>query len=143
MAHEGAGTEVVVTQTYRAGETPPGGALQWIGSVGPAATAATRDAGPNATHASTMSPVTNPALVSIAPTTLAAAATGTQLITATGTGFVPGCRIWHDGVEQDTTWVSATSITALVKKRSYAGIVPVVVKLGGVQVGATTTFTWT
>jgi hypothetical protein len=141
--HEGAGTEVVVTQTYRAGETPAVGALQWIGSTGPAATQATRDAGPNATHASTMSPTTNPALVSIAPTTLAAATTGTQLITCTGTGFVPGCRIWHDGVEQSTTFVGATSLTALVKKRPFAGIAPVVVKLGGVQMGVSAPFTWT
>jgi hypothetical protein len=82
--------------------------------------------------------------VSISPTTLASASSGTQLITATGTAFVPGCRIWHNGVEQTTTYVSATSLTATVKKLSYPqAVTPVVVKLGGVQVGATTNFAWT
>jgi hypothetical protein len=147
VAHEGAATEQVVTTTYPAfggANNPAHYPLQVVASVGPNATQATRDAGPNATHPSTMSPIVNPALVSISPTTLAAAATGTQVITCTGTGFVPGCRIWHNNVEQTTTYVSATSLTATVKKLPYAqAITPVVVKLGGVIMGATANFAWT
>jgi hypothetical protein len=145
VAHEGAGTETLFTQTYSSAILAPV-VLTTVG-CGPNLVKATTDAGapvsPNTTHASTMSPVTNPALVSIAPTTLASAPTGTQLITATGTNFVPGCRIWHDGVEQSTTFVSATSLTATVKKRPFAGIAPVVVKLGGLQMGVSAPFTWT
>jgi hypothetical protein len=145
VAHEGAGTETRVLAPGNINYAYVVGTLDMSQSVsdGPVATQATRDAGPNATHASTMSPVTNPALASISPTTLAAALTGTQLITCTGTGFVNGCRIWHDGVEQTTTFVSATSITATVKKRTSAAAVLVDVKLGGVAVPTSRTFTWT
>ena len=146
VAHEAAGTETSVTNPGNISHTYVVGTMDTSKAygVGPALTAASIAAGPNASHASTLSPTTNPALVSISPTTLAAAATGTQLITATGTGFVPGCRIWHNGVEQTTTYVSATSLTATVKKLSYAqAVTPVVVKLGGVQVGVTTNFAWT
>jgi hypothetical protein len=146
VAHEGAGTETVVAAPGNITHTYPGAVtfdtLKTF-SCGPNATAATLAAGPNATHASSMSPVTNPALASISPTTLASATTGTQLITCTGTGFTNQCRVWHDNTEQTTTFVSATSITALVKKKPHAGAVPVVVKLGGVQMGVTATFTWT
>jgi hypothetical protein len=130
---EGRGTEVVVTSPGSRAECP----TQQVSVLG------NRTTSPNQDHASTMSPAVNPALVSIAPTTLAAAPTGTQLITCTGTGFVPGCRIWHDNVEQTTTFVSATSITATVKKRPSAGVAPVVVKLGGVPMGVVANFTWT
>lgn len=156
VAHEGAGTESVATQTYPATVFVPGGSTYSAGMVGGplrtfsdlgnftgTATAAGVINSPNATHASTLSPAVNPALVSISPTTLAAATTGTQVITCTGTGFVPGCRVWHDNVEYPTTFVSATSITALVNKRTSAGVVPVVVKLGGVRMGAAPNFTWT
>jgi hypothetical protein len=149
VAHEGAGTELSVLAPGNIVHTYVVGTMNTSQSVscGPVLVKATTDAGapvsPNTTHASTLSPVTNPALVSIAPTTLASAPSGTQLITATGTNFVPGCRIWHDGVEQSTTFVSATSLTATVKKRPFAGVAPVVVKLGGLQMGVSAPFTWT
>ena len=145
VAHEGAGTETRVLAPGNINYTYVVGTLDMSQSVsdGPVATQATRDAGPNATHASTMSPTTNPALASISPTTLASASSGTQVITCTGTNFVPGCRIWHDNVEQTTTFVSATSLTATVKKRPNPGAVLVDVKLGGVAVPSSRTFTWT
>lgn len=137
--HEGLGdNNAVVTAPGSRTECPT-----QMFSCGPAATAATRAAGPNSSHASTLSPQTNPALVSISPTTLASASSGTQVITCTGTGFVPGCRIWHDNVEQTTTFVSATSLTATVNKKPNPGAVLVSVKLGGTIMGATPTFTWT
>jgi len=145
VANEGAGTEVLVTAT--SANPGPYGQLQTTSCLGNFTGVANPTTGvstsPNATHASSMSPITNPALVSIAPTTLAAATTGTQVITCTGTNFKPGCRIWHDGFEQDTTYTNATTISATVKKRTSAGVAPVVVKLGGVQMGAAPNFTWT
>ena len=97
---------------------------------------------PNAQHASSLSPVTNPTLASITPTT-AAKGTGTQLITCTGTGFTQGCRIWVDNQERPTTFASATSLTTTVNKNPNAGVWNVDVKLGGVAVPSTRTFTWT
>jgi hypothetical protein len=137
--HEGLGdNNAVVTAPGSRTECPT-----QMFSCGPASTAAVKAAGPNSSHASTLSPQTNPALVSISPTTLASASSGTQVITCTGTGFVPGCRIWHDNVEQTTTFGSATTLTATVKKKPNPGAVLVSVKLGGTIMGATPTFTWT
>ena len=106
VAHEAAGTETSVTSTYSAGIYIPGGATIMVG-VGPALTAASIAAGPNASHASTLSPTTNPALASVGVAS-SVSGTGTTLLTCTGTNFVPGCRIWVNNVEKSTTWVSAT-----------------------------------
>ena len=147
VPHEGSGTEVTVlapgniTHTYVVGTLD----MSRTVSCGPAQTAATIVAGPNATHASSMTPVfaNNPALASITPTTAAKASTGTQLITCTGTNFTPCCRIWVDYQERSTTFVSATSLTTTVNKNPNAGVWNVDVKLGGVAVPSTRTFTWT
>jgi IPT/TIG domain. len=122
VAHEGAGTEVVVTLTYPAAYVGAQPHYPLVtDSTGPLITTQVqRDAGPNASHPSTMSPATNPALASITPTTAVSAASGTQLITCTGTNFTPGCRIWVDNVERTTTYVSATSLTTTVPKKSTA-----------------------
>ena len=147
VAHEGAGTETSSTwgvgwPTGGAGVYNPGGALVMVG-VGPALTAASIAAGPNASHASSLSPTTNPALTAAlqAPTT--SGLTGTSVLTCTGTNFVPGCRIWVDNREQTTTFVSATSLTATINKKREAGTWQVDVKLGGVAVPSTKTITWT
>ena len=144
VPHEGAGTEVLVTITYPpayTGATPHYPLL--MTSTGPVQTAATIAAGPNATHASSMSPVTNPTLTAAlqAPTT--SGTTGTAVLTCTGTGFTQGCRIWVDNQERTTTFVSATSLTATINKKREAGTWLVDVKLGGVAVPSTRTITWT
>jgi hypothetical protein len=128
-----------ITYTYIGGVTLD---MSRTASCGPVQTATTIAAGPNATHASSMSPATNPALASITPTT-AVKGTGTQLITCTGTAYTPGCRIWVDNQERSTTFVSATSLTTTVNKPPNAGVWNVDVKLGGVAVPSTRTFTWT
>lgn len=99
---------------------------------------------PNQQHASSMSPAfgSNPTLASLAVATAVSGA-GTQLITCTGTNFTPGCRIWVNNQERTTTFVSATSLTATVNKSSTATTWPVNVRLGGVAVPSTQTFTWT
>ena len=141
VPHEGAGTELAVTSTYPSTVYNPYGPTIMV-STGPVLTAASIAAGPNASHASTLSPTTNPALVSIAPTSTVSGS-GTQVLTATGTGFVPGCRIYVNGVEQSTTYTNATTISATVNKKASAGTWPVVVKLGGQQMGPTVTWTFT
>ena len=133
--HEGKGNETLFTQTYGSNIYAP--IVLKMDGCGPA-----YSANPNTNHASSLSPATNPALVSISPTTTVSGA-GTQLLTCTGTNFVPGCRIRVNGVDQDTTFVSATSITATVKKSNVATTWPVVVTLAGVPVGVTATWTFT
>ena len=139
VAHEGAGSETVVTVTYPPAYTgsAPHYPLVMVSDMGAYTTT------PNAQHASSMSPAVNPALASITPTTAVSAPTGTQLITCTGTNFTQGCRIWVDNVERSTTFVSGTSLTTTVPKKSTAGPWLVDVKLGGVAVPSTRTFTWT
>jgi len=146
VAHEGAGTEVTVLAPGNIVHTYPGAItldMSRTASTGPVVnTQALRDAGPNATHASSMSPVTNPAFASLTVGS-SVSGTGTTLLTCTGTNFVPGCRIWVNNVEQSTTYVSATSLTATINKKREAGTWNVDVKLGGVAVPSTRTITWT
>jgi len=132
-AHEAAGTEVVVTAPGSRVEAPTV-AVSVLGAY---------TLTPNQQHASSMTPATQAALASITPTTAAKAASGTQLITCTGTNFTPGCRIWVNNQERNTTFVSATSITATVPKSPDAGVWAVDVKQGGVAVPSTRNFTWT
>ena len=141
VAHEGAGTELSVTSTYSSSVYIPGGATVMV-STGPVLTAASIAAGPNASHASTLSPTTNPALASVAVGS-SVSGTGTTLLTCTGTNFVQGCKIWVNNVEKPTTWASATSLTSTIDKKREAGTWPVDVKLGGVAVPSTRTLTWT
>jgi len=144
VPHEGAGTEVVVTNPGNITHTYVVGTFDTSKtySDGPVQTAATIAAGPNATHASSLSPVTNPAFASLTVGSSVSGA-GTTLLTCTGTNFVPGCRIWVDNREQATTFVSATSLTSTIAKKANAGTWNVDVKLGGVAVPSTRTITWT
>jgi hypothetical protein len=137
---EGRGTESVATSTVP--NPSPAGQLKTV-STGPNATQATRDAGPNASHPSTMTPATFPTLASTTPAT-STAGTGTQGITLTGTGFVPGCRIYIDGREVSTTYISATSLSTTVPKKPTAGGTPWSIKVGlGGGFTAPQSFTWT
>jgi hypothetical protein len=68
---------------------------------------------------------------------------GTQLLTATGTGFTKLSQIVVNGVPQATTFVSATSLTATVQKKASAGTWPVTVLTGGAVVTAPQTWTFT
>jgi hypothetical protein len=132
IEHEGKGTETVVVA--------PGSRVE-------APTVSFSDLGayttqPNRDHASSMSPATNPTLTAAlqSPT---GSGTGTAVLTCTGTGFTPACRIWANNVEQNTTYVSATSLTSTIQKKREAGTWLVDVKLGGVPVASQKTITWT
>jgi len=62
-----------------------------------------------------------PTLTSISPTTGVHGGALTT-VTATGTGFIDGySKITVDGLDQTTTWVSATSMTFQVSLAKYSG----------------------
>ena len=136
---EGRGTEVVVTQTYSASIYNPAGPLVTVSDLGNF-TGVTNS--PNSTHASSLSPATNPTLTTIAPTTAVSGASGTDTITATGVGFNKQSVIYANGVAQPTTYVSATSLTAPVKKKTSAGTWPITVVTGNVVTTAAQTLTY-
>jgi IPT/TIG domain len=141
VAHEGAGSELLVTQTYSSAIFLPAGPLLTV-STGPTLTANVMPQ-PNATHASSLSKATAPALASITPTT-AVSGTGTTALTAvTGTNFTPQSVVYANGVPIPTVYVSATTLTATMPKKSSAGTWPITVVSGGVIVTAPQTFTWT
>jgi hypothetical protein len=149
IPHEGAGSELSVTNPGNISHTYVVGTMDTSKAYSTGLTLPTpssANAGvpvnPNASHASSLSPTTNPAFASLTVGSAVSGA-GTTLLTCTGTAFVPGCRIWVNNVEQTTTFVSATSITATINKKREAGTWPVDVKLGGVAVPSTRTITWT
>ena len=137
---EGLGTETLATASYSSAIYAPI-ALTTVGS-GPALVKATTDAGapvsPNANHASSLSPATNPALTSIASI---ASGGGTGTCSATGTNFTRQSVLVVNGISYPTTFVSATNITATTAKRPTAGTWPVYVVTGGVI--STATVNWT
>jgi hypothetical protein len=142
--HEGRGNETLFTQTYSASILVPI-TLTTVG-CGPALPAPAVGFAsmpvPNQTHASSLSPATNPTLTTIAPTTAVSGASGTDTITATGTGFTPQSVIYRDGIAMKTTYVSATSLTAPVTKRTSAGASSITVVTGGVVTTAGQTLTY-
>ena len=136
--HEAKGTETVVVTNYPPAYTgaTPQVPLVTFSDLGNYTT------NPNRDHASSLSPATNPTLTTLTPAT-AASGTGTQGLTVTGTGFVPGCRIWVNNQERPTTFISATSLSTTFNKSTGPGVWRVDVKLGGVAVPTGQNFTWT
>lgn len=130
-AHEGAGTELAVTAAVP--NPSPAGQLVMV-SCGPVLTPGTLP-NPNALHASSLSPATNPTLTTIAPTT-SVHGTAAITMTATGVGFTPLSKIAINGVPQATTFVSSTSLTCLATPPAAAGTPNVTVVTGGVVVTA-------
>jgi hypothetical protein len=128
VASEGAGTETLNTQTYSSAIYAPI-PLTTVGS-GPAATAASILAGPNGSHASSLSPATNPALSSLSAG--GASGGGTAVCTATGTNFTRQSVLNIGGINYPTTFTSSTTIAATAPKKATAGNVPVYVITGGV-----------
>jgi hypothetical protein len=138
VAHEGAGTEVSVTQTYSSAIYAPVPLV--MVSDGPVLTAASILAGPNASHASSLSPATNPTLTSIA--TIASGG-GTGTCTATGTNFTRQSVLNVNGISYPTTYTSPTTISCTAPKKATAGTLPVYVITGGVVQTATVNWTFT
>jgi len=125
VAHEGAGTEVVVTATST--NPGPNGQLQMTSVLG------AYTATPNASHASYL---TGTAGVATPTTSVASGASnvsgaGTTLLTVTGTNFNRSSVVYVNGVAQTTNYVSATSLTVTnAPKRATAGTLPVTVVNG-------------
>jgi len=155
VAHEGAGTEVVVTQTYPTTVFVPGGSTYSAGMVGGPlrtfsdlgnftgiATAAGVINSPNATHASSLSPAVAPTLTSASGASNVSGV-GTTTLTATGTGFTKQSVIWSNGIPYATTFVSSTSLTCTAPKKATAGTLPVAVVTGGAITTATVNWTFT
>jgi hypothetical protein len=136
IAHEGAGTEVVVTQTYSASIYNPAGPLVTTSTLG------SYTQNPNRDHASSLSPATNPTLTTIAPTT-AVSGTGTTALTAvTGVGFNKQSIVYANGVAIPTVFVNSTTLTATMPKKATAGTWPITVVTGGAVTTTAQTFTW-
>ena len=145
VPHEAAGTETSSTATGNITYTYPGGGTQDTSKmygVGPALTAASIAAGPNASHASTLSPTTAATLSGASGASNVSGA-GTTTLTATGTGFNRQSVIWSNGIAYPTTFVSATSLTCTAPKRPTAGTYPVKVVTGGAVETATVNWTFT
>jgi hypothetical protein len=145
VAHEGAGTETRVLAPGNISHTYPVGTLDMSQSVstGPVATQATRDAGPNASHASYLTAATTPTITGAPSPNNTASGSGTVTMTLTGTGYTRASVVYIDGVAQNTNYVSATSLTVTnAPKRATAGTrsVTVVNGVGGTPSAAST---WT
>jgi len=142
VAHEAAGTETSSTGAGNINYAYPGGGVldtnKMVG-VGPAQTAASIAAGPNASHASSLSPATNPALTSIA--TIASGG-GNGTCTATGTNFTRQSVLNVNGISYPTTYTSATTISCTCPKKATPGTLPVYVITGGVVQTATVNWTF-
>jgi hypothetical protein len=127
-AAEGAGTELAVTATVP--NPSPAGQLVMV-STGPVQTAASLAAGPNASHASTLSGSATPTL-SGATGASNVSGVGTTVLTVTGTNFNRASVVNISGVPQTTNYVSATSLTVdKAMKRTTAGTLPVTVTSNG------------
>jgi IPT/TIG domain len=134
---EGRGTESVNTYTYPSYVYNPNGALQSVSVLGNYTTQ------PNQQHASSLSPATNPTLSNISPTSTTSGVGTISPLTATGVGFTKQSVIYVNGVAQVTTFVSSTSLTAVVTKKTSSGTWPVKVVTGGVVETAPQTLTFT
>ena len=135
VEHEGRGTETSVTVS-----PPATGYDQAVDTVMVGTTAAYTTT-PNAAHASSLSPTTNPTLTTATPTTASGA--GNATVTATGVGFTRQSVIWVNDIPYATTFVSATSLTASAPKKASAGTLPVRVVTGGVVTTAAQNWTFT
>lgn len=138
VEHEGRGTETSVTMTYSSttmlGAT---GATVMVGSTAAYTTV------PNAAHASSLSPTTNPTLTSLG-TPSSASGAGTVSQTVTGVGFTRQSIVYVNGVAQTTTFTNSTTLVApTVTKKATAGTWPVTVVTGGVVTTAAQTWTFT
>jgi hypothetical protein len=149
VAHEGAGTEVSVLAPGNLVLSYPGSVTMntsQSASCGPTIPAPTMaapvPASPNATHASSLSPATNPTLTSVTGASNVSGV-GTTTLTATGTGFTRQSVIVSNGISYPTTFVSATSLTCTAAKKATAGTLPVYVITGGVVQTATVNWTFT
>jgi hypothetical protein len=135
VAHEGAGTETLVTAPGSRAECP----TQSVSCLGSFTGVANP---PNQQHASSLSPVSQ-TFTNITPGS-SVSGVGTTTLGAVGTGFTSQSVIVVNGVPQVTTFVSSTSINAAsVTKKTSAGSWPVTVVTAGTTSMGPITWTFT
>jgi len=146
LAHEGAGTEVTVLAPGNIVHTYPGGGtldMSRTASAGPVQTAATLAAGPNAGHASSLSPATNPTFTSFTAGS-SVSGVGTTTLSCVTVGATKQSVVYVNGVAQTTVFVSPTSLTcAAVTKKTTPGNWDIKIVTGGVVETAPRTWTFT
>jgi hypothetical protein len=133
VAHEGAGTEVVVTAAVP--NPSPAGQLQTFSCLGSVTNVANP---PNAQHASSLSAAITPTITGLSAG--GAHGPGTTLLTVTGTNFNRASIVNVSGIPQTTQYVNATTLTVTnAPKNPIAGNLPVTVTagVGGVTTAAT------
>lgn len=131
-AHEGAGTETVVTAPGSRAECP----TQSFSDLG------NYTSTPNGQHASSLSPSGAQTISGLSPASTASG-TGTVALTVNGTNFTKNSKVYVNGVQQTTAFVNATQLTvAAAPKKATAGTLPVTVVTDGVTTPASSwTFT--
>jgi len=133
VAHEGAGTEVVVTAPGSRSFAPTL-SFSCLGSF---------TSSPNGQHASSLSPLAAQTITLLAPQN-SASGTGTVALTVSGTNFTKQSVVYVSGVPQTTVFVSSTSLTvAAAPKKATAGSIPVTVVTAGAVTTAATNWTFT
>lgn len=133
IAHEGAGTEVVVTAPGSRAEAP----TQSVSVLGDYTNA------PNAQHASSLSPAGAATIASFVPADVAAGV-DTFALQVNGTNFTPQSVVYINGVAQATTYVSSIRLdVAAALKRPTAGTYPIMVRTAGIVETAPTNYTYT
>jgi len=146
VAHEGAGTEVTVLAPGNIIYTYPGGGtldMSRTASTGPVQTAATLAAGPNATHASSLSPAANPTFTSFTAGS-SVSGVGTTTLSCVTVGATKQSVVYVNGVAQTTVFVSPTSLTcAAVTKKTTPGNWDIKIVTAGVVETAPRTWTFT
>ena len=132
MAHEAAGTEVVVTSPGSLATAP----TQQVSVLGAYTST------PNASHASYLSAGTAPSITGLSAGGVSGV--GTTALTVTGTGFTRASEVYVNGVKQNTNYVSATSLTvAGAPKKLTAGTSAVTVVNAGGTPSAPSNWTFT
>jgi hypothetical protein len=158
-AAEGAGTEVVVTQTYAAGILVPGSAATYLPTGQTPAWAEGAAGGPvrmfsclgnftgvanspNGSHASSLSPSAATTLATATPGNTTAGG-GNTTLAVVGTNFTSQSVVWYNGVAYPTVWNSPTSLSvAAVPKKATAGAIPVYVVTAGTVTTGTVSATY-
>ena len=146
VAHEGSGSEVTVLAPGNIIYTYPGGGtldMSRTASTGPVQTAATLAAGPNATHASSLSPAANPTFTSFTAGS-SVSGVGTTTLSCVTVGATKQSVVYVNGVAQTTVFVSPTSLTcAAVTKKTTPGNWDIKIVTAGVVETAPRTWTFT
>lgn len=135
VANEAAGTEVVVTATVP--NPSPDGQLRTISVLG------SYTNNPNAQHASSLSPTTNPTFTSFTAGS-SVSGVGTTTLSCVTVGATKQSVVYVNGVAQTTVFVSPTSLTcAAVTKKTTPGNWDIKIVTGGVVETAPRTWTFT